>query len=501
MTRRTTLYLIALLAATAGIRLIGVGRPLLGNFATKNVVYAMIARNWVNGRAPVWQPTLDCLAADGERGLYLLEVPISAYVTGAAWMVLGGSLDVWGRLTSIAFSTAAVALLFFLVHRWHGLTAAWAASVVLALSPVSVIYGQSFVMEPAVVFFSLAVLLCWENWLEQRRWPWLTAACLALTALLLSKCFMAVICLPLAAGVVRAVRGYGKQPFPRWRVGLVPVLSLLAVVAAALPTLLWLRHVADISAPGHPLSDRIYYSLRDSASVHAAPDLTLRSPAFYAQLFKDLGTVTLTPVGLALAGIGLFTRAARRHWVWLAAMALLVLGLPLKFHKMNYYFLVVVPPLCVMAGLGWAFLVERLKISPRVGAGVLLLGLAFSARYSLKPAFFTPAEDRFVLAAAQAVHDSTSPEEPVVTIHGSTMDLLYYCDRRGWALSARSPKLAQILAECRNHGARRLVVTGDASIAAATALGEKPLIRGGEGFRLYSLDGVEARASLAGHSP
>ena len=58
MNRRTTLYLIALLAATAGIRLIGVGRPLLGNFATKNVVYAMIARNWVNGRAAAWQPTL-----------------------------------------------------------------------------------------------------------------------------------------------------------------------------------------------------------------------------------------------------------------------------------------------------------------------------------------------------------------------------------------------------------------------------------------------------------
>ena len=54
----------------------------------KNAVNAMMARNWATGRAPAWLPTLDCLAGD-ERSLHLLELPLSAYVSGALWLLLG----------------------------------------------------------------------------------------------------------------------------------------------------------------------------------------------------------------------------------------------------------------------------------------------------------------------------------------------------------------------------------------------------------------------------
>src|SRR5437764_8530605 len=94
LSRRPTLALLALLAFTAGIRSLAVTRPLLGNFAVKNVVYAMMARNWATGRAPAWRPTVDCLAG-GERSLHLLELPVSAYVSGSLWLLLGGSLEVW----------------------------------------------------------------------------------------------------------------------------------------------------------------------------------------------------------------------------------------------------------------------------------------------------------------------------------------------------------------------------------------------------------------------
>ena len=126
-----------LLVLTAAIRLPGVGRPLVGNFATRHVVNAMAARNWALGRAPIWTPRLDCLM-NGRRALHLVELPLSAYLAGGLWHRLGGSLDVWGRLVSIGFSMAAVALMFVLVRRWHGPIAAWAAAVVLALSFFSV---------------------------------------------------------------------------------------------------------------------------------------------------------------------------------------------------------------------------------------------------------------------------------------------------------------------------------------------------------------------------
>jgi beta-lactamase regulating signal transducer with metallopeptidase domain len=68
------------------LRVPGLNRPLLGNFATKNVAYAMIAQNWATGQASLWHPTLHVLR-EGGPGLHLLEVPVTAYVAGALWRV------------------------------------------------------------------------------------------------------------------------------------------------------------------------------------------------------------------------------------------------------------------------------------------------------------------------------------------------------------------------------------------------------------------------------
>src|SRR5262245_54961809 len=60
--RSSAVGLSLLVLVAIALRVPGVSRPLIGNFATKNAVNAMIARNWALGRAPAWRPTLDCLA-------------------------------------------------------------------------------------------------------------------------------------------------------------------------------------------------------------------------------------------------------------------------------------------------------------------------------------------------------------------------------------------------------------------------------------------------------
>ena len=193
---RQTLAICCLLALTALVRLPGVGRPLLGVYATKNVAHAMIARNWAQGTASIWYPTLDCLGRGG-RMLHLNEFPASAALTAGVWKALGGSLDVWGRLTSIALSVGSVGLMFLLVRRWHGPVAAWGSSVVLALSPVSVIYGQSFMLEPSIVFLTLATVVSLDHWLGEWRWWQLAAAGACFGLLVLTKFYMVVLLAPL----------------------------------------------------------------------------------------------------------------------------------------------------------------------------------------------------------------------------------------------------------------------------------------------------------------
>jgi len=461
-----------LLAVTAAVRLAGIARPLLGDFATKNVVYAMIARNWARGNAPIWLPTLDLLR-DGDRGLHLVEYPVSACLTAGLWRLLGGSLDVWGRATAVAFSTAAVALMFLYVRRRHGPGAATAAAFALALSPVSIVYGQSFMLEASVVFFTLATLYALDRWLEPARAGWLVVATCCLALLLLTKIYMLVILLPAAWAVWRSPRkGRG--------------LALAAALAAVLPAALWYGYVFLGTSPDGPLSPRVYYSVRQSMEAHGSPHLLLGSPDFYAQVLDNLSGVALTPIGVALLLAGLLHRQWRQHAPWLLAMVLLGLALPRKFHETNYYYLVVLPPLGVMIGLGWDVVCRRVRPGRTAVAVLVAAALLFSARYSVKPALVTPPEDRPVVAAARAVRELTGDDEPVVTIHGTAPDLLYYCDRRGWALDPASPKLAATLQQCRRQGARYLVVVGEASIGDEIAAE-------GDGFRVYRISERSSR--------
>jgi hypothetical protein len=214
----------------------------------------------------------------------------------------------------------------------------------------------------------------------------------------------------------------------------------------------------------------------------------LWTPDFYRQLLDDLTGVILTPLGFVLLAVGFLNRGWRQHAVWLVAMGILVAALPRKFYQMNYYYMAVLPPLCVMAGLGCQVVAERLRPGWKAAIGLLLVALVLSLRYAVKPAFVTPEEDRAVVAAGRAVQALTAQEEPVVTMHGATIDLLYYCNRPGWAIAPDTPELESVLQQCRRLGARYLVVAGPEATRGKVAALEPhtPVLRG-DGFCIYPL--------------
>jgi len=472
-----------LLALTAAVRLLGITRPLLGNFATKNCVYAMIARNWAEGRAGLFSPTVDVLKG-GSRSWHMLEFPVSAYLTGGLWKMLGGSLEVWGRATAVVFSVGSVAIMYLFVRRRHGHSAATAAALALALAPVSIIYGQSFMLEASLVFFTLATFYTldrWldagDGWLDLRHLGWLLAAGVSLALLLLTKIYMLVVLLPLAAEVVRWRPAAGRRP---------RCAALAVLLVSILPAAVWYAFAYRTASPEGPFAERIFYSVRQSGEAQLAAFRLLWSPDFYRQILDNLTGVVLTPIGFVLALAGLLDRQWRQHAVWLLAMLLLLAALPRKFHEMNYYYLAVLPPLCIMAGLGWQVIRERvcpgptnLRSVPAV-AGLLLAALLFSFRYTARPAFVTPQEDRGVLEAARLVQQLTAEDEPVVTMHGTTINLLYYCRRPGWAVAPDAPELEAVLEDCRRQGARYVVVVGEGPILPS-------LVACGEDFRIHRL--------------
>ncbi len=255
-----------------------------------------------------------------------------------------------------------------------------------------------------------------------------------------------------------------------------------------IPAALWCTHALRTAAPNSPHRAHVYSSLQGNAQSYRPPDPLLWTADFYRQLLDDLTGVILTPLGFVLLVAGFLNRRWREHAVWLLAMGILVAALPRKFYEMNYYSMAVLPPLCVMAGLGWHVVAERLRPSRTATVGLLLVALVLSLRYAVKPAFVTPEEDRAVVAAGRAVQALTAQEEPVVTMHGATIDLLYYCNRPGWAIAPDTPELDCVLQQCRRQGARYLVVAGPEAISSRVPALEPhtPLLRG-DGFCIYAL--------------
>lgn len=470
-----------MLFVSLALRLPGVARPLTGNFATKNATYGMIARNFATGRASIWRPTTDCLAAD-DRGWHLVEFPVAAYFSGTGWRFLGGSLEIWGRGLSVVFGVASVFLIWSLANSWHGESVAWGAGWMMALSPVSVFLGQSFMLEASLVCFSLVAIWGADRYLIEPKRLWLCIAVAGFALAVLTKVYMVVLLAPLAAMAWPHAYGAVTRQRAAWLAA--------GLVLATIPAALWYADAYRTAAPENPLSPRVFDSFRRNVASHTASGSVLFSREFATRMLADLSTWSLTPLGFVCALAAFWRKDWRRHVPWLAAMSILVCVMPGKFLRLNYYQFVILPPLCLLVGLGWRSIHEHFAGSRWLAPCALSLGLASALRFAAGPSYITPSEDVATPTAGAAVRALAKSNEPVATLHGSSSDLLYYCDRPGWALSKSDPRWLNRLERCRLAGAQWLVVVGEGPQELSSLRVEQT----GPGFRIFDLG---ASADLA----
>jgi len=481
---RTDVALMSLLAIAAAVRLLGIARPLLGHYSSKSILYAMIARNWVAGRALWWLPRVDCLY-DGERGIHLVDYPIVAQLAALATRMFGGSLEVWGRGVSIAFSVLSVWLAYLLAKRWHGRRVGLVCGWIVALSPASIIYGQGFMLESSLVAGSLAMFYGLERWRSGEGHRWLCVAAVSFGLLVLTKIYLLAWLLP--AGWL-LVQNNDTPLATRLRRLLLPLGVLFLV---AWPGMAWYAHGWWLSRPASPEASHVFFSLRDSTRVHTLPHPLLTSSDLYRRLLDRLDGSLLTPLGFGLLVLGLGDRRAWRHLPWLATCGLLVVLLPKKFYELYYYDLLALAPLALVASVGWQRLESGLQFTLGGRAGLMVVAALLVARYTIVPAFVTPPEDQSVLAAATAARSLTAVDEPITTVHGTNFDLLYYSDRPGWALAIDDRRFAEQLRQTAKEGSRLVVVAHLPLVAlhprARAALETLEVVQQGDDFRIYRL--------------
>jgi hypothetical protein len=338
--RWLTVIVLVIISLGALFRVYDIANLYLDSHAERQAQVAMVARNLQLGDLNWWCPRLD-IFGPGES-CHLLEFPFIHSIAAALYMVFGESAVI-GRMLAVVFSVASIGFLYGIARYHLSSFGIIVALSIYSFAPFSVYFGRTFMAEPTMMFFSLGALYFVMKYFERRAGYFyaLAVVCGALT--LLVKPTGAVILLPILAVWVMSDGFAGLR-----RLDLLGFMSLSIAPLAA-----WTIYSSITPNQGLPDSWNLFYVVFQRDSIIAM----LVDHRFYTQVGGALIVGYLTPLGAALAFIGIF-RAYHRDgtsmmiyfWVIGAVVYLIVLAGPNTGHV--YYQLPILPLGCLLAGLG-----------------------------------------------------------------------------------------------------------------------------------------------------
>ncbi len=416
---------VILFAYVLGMQLIGIQRPFAGHYATyQGTVMASIARNMVRENfSDVLMPKTDSIL-EGERSLHLNQYPFPSLLTAYAVKFIGGAYEFWGRFQAILFNLLSILLVFGIAGRFFGEVTAWLSAVIFALSPFTVVYGQSFMSEPSSLFFFLGSFYL----LIDRRGCTLFSVFLsamsfsiAITGRLHWILFLPLFCVP--------VLWTGSQN--RFR-----NLLVFCIFALLLP-LIWYTHT--------------YFASLYSAHVHTSLFLQMATsqkgaafwfrPGLYRAVGMIFGKSMLALVLIPFFIVGIFQAMKSREgrlslWAGIGIGLVLMILSPEKLIRHDFYLYAAFPFVAIVTALGVDWLLQHFpKIAGYLAVGLFLILLAASARFSWGPIFHAPVAEMRMIKAAESVRAKIAPNTPIIVAGSDTGVFVYYVDRPSWTLT------------------------------------------------------------------
>lgn len=421
---------VALLAVAAAAKVPTLAQPLTENFAWRQTQTAWTALIYHREGIDLLHPQVP---VHGPPWTFGFEFPLFQAL-GALLMDVGFATDTAMRLLGLATFLVTAWLAYRLALRLAGPVAAIASLVAFLFSPFGVLWGRTSLIEYLATAAAIGFLLMAMRWLEERRTVDLAAAGLLATVAMLVKITTgAFYLLPILAYRGRDGR-YGVRDWP----------ILVVIAMAALLGRAWIAYTDALKT----VSPATVFQTSGQMIDFNFGSLAMRlEPATWA----PIGAVVLVGLGgtaiLVCAPMTvrwLRTSGQPRFVVALAASAIALPPIVLTplYSTQGYYPAAISPIVALVLGLGigWAWacrgtLVGRAALLTSVALWVLTLVLTRS--YWMDS--YRPVVDRDgALAAADFIRARTDVDDWVV-IWGRGWDptVLYYADRRGYALDVR----------------------------------------------------------------
>lgn len=429
---------VILFAVISLTRLLTVSQPLLGNFVSRQVPYAMAAEEYLKGAKLFYPQTYDLV--NGKPTIMLLDFPLISVMAAGLHTVTHLPVDASGRLVSAFASLLSAVILVLLVRKLWGAAAAILALAGYSFSPLGILYGQSFQADALSSFFGLFALYAAVKAGDGKNEKiWTVIAGLAYGTALATRIHAGVLLLPIT--VLFFCRGGMKA--------LLSANYFLFLVTAFLLPVPWYAHT--FYAATH--IDNIIWSNFHQSEVHGFPNPLLFKWEFYKQLAKLLMAYLWTPAGFLLLFPGLFLVFKRRErndfflLAWFAAVLAPIVLLPRKIFDHNYYLLpAILPGICLIALSAESFL-RSLNGRKKTAVSVCVYFICLSAGLAIawKPVWTVPAEEQNILSAAKKVRELT-PVGSKILFHGGPA-FTYYSNRYGWTFNLNRKKLSIWLEE------------------------------------------------------
>ncbi len=458
-------------------------RPLFGHFSSYQVLMGMMAKFmvWENFSHLLYPKLFYVL--DGSPSLHLVNYPIASLLAALGHRLLGGSIDLWGRLQAVLSTQAATLLLYAAVRRLAGaptsglstsgdlaadpLSAgspaagaptsglstsgdlaadprsagspaagprrALLAAAVYAASPLVLIYGQSFQNEAVAGLLLVASFFLLT--LEANAWT-VASAGLALSLAVVSRHHFLFALPGLLAFLWTRSRVLSQRV--RW-------MALFTTMAVAVPAL-WLGFVYHLA---QTRTDVYTHPFIQYAIGKTFPHPLLGSPEFYKRLLDDAVNLYFNPIGftfLAASVVWVANRDLAFARLWVGSVAALFVLAPVKIFDHSFYAFPLLPAGAMLIaaaaeGLLWGpgaregEPVRKRWLSAALAAAVFC---AFSLVRVIGPIYKHDPSERSVLKAAEFLKAQTTSRDLVVDGYRGVMLTLYYADRLGWPCSLKS---------------------------------------------------------------
>ncbi len=418
--RKHILIILGILVLGFGLRLWGINNPVLDFHSWRQSYAATVARNFCYDGMNIFAPRENLFP-----GFRELEFPIYPYIVAILYKVFG--FKEWlGRFVSILFSMGSLFFFYLFVKKFSGKVVAEISLLFMAMLPMTVYYGRTFMPESAMLFFSIAMLYYLSGWIDDEKGLSFFLAVFFASFAYLVKITTLYMLFPV---LFLFLDRYGKETFCRRSFYLYLFLSLL-------PAFLWYYHTHQ-GFLEHGTGVSIWEIGKDkwgNAEI-------LSQGRFYRMIFLTrLGELMFPYAGYPLVIVGLFLKVRERRElifrVWFFAVVLYFFVVARGNLVHEYYQIAIIPAGTVFMSrslIAWWEKLRREKgwyKSPVVWLIILLL--AFIPVYSVYRLNERLKVNFSYKIIGELLGRVSDPHDYVLVFDHSEPEVLYYSDRRGW---------------------------------------------------------------------